>query len=80
MTNEQILELAKQCGFDTRDGFDGPLITFALAVAQAALLKQAKWALSEYGEPVAAVSRVIAAIEQWEKLMLILDAAMEAKP
>ena len=34
MTNEQILELAKQCGFDTRDGFDGPLITFALAVAQ----------------------------------------------
>lgn len=34
MTPEQILELAKQCDFDTRAGFDGPIITFATAIAQ----------------------------------------------
>ena len=34
MTESEILELAMQCDFDTRDGFDGPLITFANAIAQ----------------------------------------------
>lgn len=34
MTESEILELAKQCDFNISDGFDGPLITFANAIAQ----------------------------------------------
>ena len=78
MTESEILELAMQCDFDTRDGFDGPLITFANAIAQrqreidAGICEQAFWS-----EDVS-VFREMTKHEVATKSMLVCAAAIRS--